>query len=181
MSSSTENYVSERSKFFHQHTCPPPTCSGGLTVFKTGNPEAKNGLVHDESSFHANEGQSVMWAEEGRVSIRPKNQGRGLMVSDFVTKYNSLLEFTDKEFRCESDANPSIRKCACEIVKFGSGNEGYWNSEKFLKQMKRAIVIADAKYPSDRLSKVWIFDQSSGHCAFRDDALNVNRMKRNQK
>ena len=79
---------------------PPPTCSDGVTAFETGNPAAKKGLVfifYDESSFHANEGQSVMWAEEGRVPIHPKNQGRGLMVSDFVTKYNGLLEFTDEE------------------------------------------------------------------------------------
>ena len=69
--------------------------------------------------------------------------------------------------------------CTREILKFGSGNEGYWNSEKFLKQMERAVAIADVKYPSDRFSKVRIFDQSSGHCAFRDDALNVNRMNVN--
>ena len=161
---------------------PPPTCTDGLTAFETGNPAAKKGLVyifHDESSFHANEGQSVMWAEEGRVPIRPKNQGRGLMVSDFVTEYNGLLELTNEELRHESDSNPSIRKYAREILKFGSGNESYWNSEKFLKQMERAVAIADVKYPSDRFSKVWIFDQSSGHCAFRDDALNVNRMNVN--
>ena len=30
--------------------------------------------------------------------------------------------------------------------------------------------------PSDRYTKVWLFDQSSGHCAFREDALNVKRM-----
>ena len=42
--------------------------------------------------------------------------------------------------------------------------------------MEMAVKIADIKYPSDRYSKVWIFDQSSGHCAFKEDALNVNRM-----
>ena len=34
-------------------------------------------IFHDESSFHANEGQYVMWDEEGRVPIRPKKQGKG--------------------------------------------------------------------------------------------------------
>ena len=38
-----------------------------------------------------------------------------------------------------------------------------------------AIKIADIKY-TDKYNKVWIFDQSSGHCAFKDDALNVNKM-----
>ena len=50
---------------------PPPTCSDGLTAFETGNPAAKKGLInifHDESSFHANEGHSVMWAEEGSAN-----------------------------------------------------------------------------------------------------------------
>ena len=45
--------------------------------------------------------------------------------------------------------------------------------------MERAIVIANIKYPSDRYSKMWLFDQSSGHCAFKEDALNVNRMNVN--
>ena len=61
---------------------PPPACEDGLTAVQTGIPSATKGLVlifHDESSFHANEGQSIMWAEEGRVPIRPKNQRRGLM------------------------------------------------------------------------------------------------------
>ena len=68
------------------------------------------------------------------------------MVSDFVREYNGLLELTNEELRQESDSNHSIRKCAREILKFGSGNEGYWNSEKFLKQMERAVAIADVKY-----------------------------------
>ena len=161
---------------------PPPSCEDGLTAVQTGIPSATKGLVlifHDESSFHANEGQSIMWAEEGRVPIRPNNQGRGLMVSDFVTEYDGLLEFSDEEYRQAAETNPSVRKCAREILKFGTGSEGYWNNAKFLKQMERAIVIANIKYPSDRYSKVWLFDQSSGHCAFKEDALNVNRMNVN--
>ena len=42
--------------------------------------------------------------------------------------------------------------------------------------MEMAIKIAHIKYSSDNNSKLWLFDQSSGHCAFREDALNVNRM-----
>ena len=158
---------------------PPPSCEDGLTAVQIGNPAASKHLVlifHDESSFHANEGQSVMWAEEGRVPIRPKNQGRGLMVSDFVTEFDGLLQLSIDEYRRAAESDPSIRMCAREILKFGTGAEGYWNNAKFLKQMEMAIKIADTKYPSDKYSKVWVFDQSSGHCAFREDALNVSRM-----
>lgn len=138
-----------------------------------GNPAASKHLVfifHDESSFHANEGQSVMWAE-GRVPIRPKNQGRGLMISDFVTEFDGLLQLSMDEYRTATQSDPSIGMCAREIIKFRSGSEGYWNNAKFLKQMEMAIKIADINYPSDKYSKVWVFDQS-----FRENALNVNRM-----
>ena len=42
---------------------PPPSCEDGLTAVHTGIPSATKGLVlvfHDESSFHANEGQSIV-------------------------------------------------------------------------------------------------------------------------
>ena len=158
---------------------PPPLCEDGLTAVQPGDSAASKHLVvifHDESSFHANEGQSVMWGEEGRVPIRPKNQGRGLMVSDFITEFDGLLQLSIEEYRRAAESDPSIRMCAREILKFGSGSEGYWNNARFLKQMEMAIKIADIKYPSDKYSKVWVFDQSSGHCALREDALHVTRM-----
>lgn len=115
-----------------------------------GNPSATKFLLliyHDESSFHANEGQSIMWAEEGRVPICLKNQGRGLMVSDLVTEFDGLLQLTIEEYRTAAESDPSIRMCAREMIKFGAGSEGYWNSFRFLKQMENAVRIADIKYP----------------------------------
>ena len=82
-----------------------------------------------------------MWAEEGRVPIRPKSQGRGLMVSDFVTEYSGLLELSTEEYRRAAESDPSIRVCAREIIKFGAASEGYWNNAGFLKQMDNAVKI----------------------------------------
>ena len=39
-----------------------------------------------------------MWAENGKQPIRSKGQGRGIMVSDFVDKFNDLLTLTEEEF-----------------------------------------------------------------------------------
>ena len=66
--------------------------------------------------------------------------------------------------------------CAREIIKFGAGNEGYWNNSRFLKQIENAVKIAEYKYPFDYFTQVWLFDQSSGHTAFREDALNLSKM-----
>ena len=101
------------------------------------------------------------------------------MVSAFVTEQQGLLQLTDEEYREAVTAQPSIRKCAWEILKFGANNDGYWNNEKFLKQVERAEKIAKIKYPGDSHSLIWIFDQSSGHRAFKEDSLNVNRMNVN--
>ena len=161
---------------------PPPLCSDNSTAVETGNLKAEKSIVlisHDESNFHSNDGQTIMWAKEGKVLIHPKYQGHGLMVSDFVTECNGLLQLTDEEYRLAAEANPSIRKYARELIKFGAGNVGYWNSARFLIQMKRATAIADIKFPSNKFSKVWLFNPSSGHCAFKEDALNVNRMNVN--
>ena len=169
-------------EIFESTHLPPPSCSDELVAFPVGSLTASRSLVliyHDESSFHANEGQSVMWAEEGRVPIRPKSQGRGLMVSNFVTEHDGLLQLTDEEFEKAQQSNPSISKCAREIIKFGAASEGYWNSERFLRQMERAIAIAREKYPRNTFNTVWLFDQSSGHCAYKEDSLNVRRMNVN--
>ena len=42
--------------------------------------------------------------------------------------------------------------------------------------IKDAARIAEFKYPSDRFTVVWLFDHSSCHRAFADDALNAKRM-----
>ena len=51
-----------------------------------------------------------------------------------------------------------------------------WDSEKFLNQVEHSIKIAEIKYPKESHSLVFLFDQSGGHTAFSDDALNVNHM-----
>ena len=45
--------------------------------------------------------------------------------------------------------------------------------------MEKAITIANVKYPPSLYNKVWMFDLSSGHCAFKEDSLNVRRMNVN--
>ena len=53
---------------------------------------------------------------------------------------------------------------------------GYWNSEKFIMQVENVIKLVYVKYPIDFYNVFWFFDHGSGHTAFAEDALNVNRM-----
>ena len=158
---------------------PPPPCVDGNAEENIGNPGAQRKLVllyHDESSFHANEAPSWQWAEEGKLAIRPKSMGRGIMVSDFISEHGGYLALTDEEYVTAEERYPEIPKSARVLFKYGVQSEGYWNCEKFLIQLKNAAKIAEVKYPKERYSVTFILDQSSGHTAYPEDGLNAHRM-----
>ena len=77
------------------HT-PPPSCSDEPPA----QPSTFKKLVlifHDESTFHSNDDQGWMWGEKNKIVIKPKGQGRGLMVSDFIDEYTGFLALTEDE------------------------------------------------------------------------------------
>ena len=158
---------------------PPPTCDNGATEEAIRNVDAEKRLVlmyHDESSFHANEGQTWQWAEEDKLALRPKSQGRGLMVSEFIDEHSGFLRLTSQEHELTKVSQPSLPASARIIFKFGAQGDGYWNSEHFVSQVETAIKIAEFKYPPSDNTIVFLFDQSSGHCAYADDALHAHKM-----
>ena len=148
---------------------PPPACSTGHTEEIVGNESSEKRLVliyHDESSFHANEGQSWQWAEEEKLMIRPKSQGWGLMVSDFIEEHHGYLQLSPEEHKLAKLSVPNLPPKARVVFKFGSQSDGYWNNELFIDQVKTAMRIAEFKYPITQNPLVFLFDQSSGHCAY---------------
>ena len=158
---------------------PPPACFSGQTEESIGNVSSEKRLVliyHDESVFHANDAQSWQWAEEDKITIRPKSQGRGLMISDFIEEHGGYLQLTTEEHEVAKLSEPNLPLKARVVFKFGSQGDGYWNNELFINQVKSAISIAEFKYPKEQNTIMFLFDQSSGHCAYADDALVAHRM-----
>ncbi len=159
------------------HAPPPP-----VSTEPTPEPSDRRNLVlifHDEAAYHANDDQRWMWAEKDNHPIRPKGQGRGLMVSDFIEEHGGYLRLSDEEYERAKGSHPGLWKEARRLLKLGAEYEGYWDSDKFLKQVEQSITIAEIKYPKESHSLVFLFDQSSGHTAFPDDALNVKHMNVN--
>ena len=98
------------------------------------------------------------------------------MVSDFVDEFNGLLRLTMEEFERGKLEYPDLKQTARVLLKYGAEGKGYWNSDKFIVQVEHVIKIVKVKYPRELYDVIWLFDHSSGHTAFADDALNVNRM-----
>ena len=55
-------------------------------------------IFHVESIFYSNDDQGWMWGEKGKIILKPKGQGRGIMVSDFIDEDNGYLALTDAEY-----------------------------------------------------------------------------------
>ena len=136
-------------------------------------------FFHDESTFQANDDQPTQWGNEAMKGgmLRPKSRGAGVMVSDFIDEKNGYLRLTDDEFKKACDQNVVVKREAREYLEYGESKEGYWTAAKFLKQIENAITIAEIKYPnSEGYRWYWVFDHSSCHAAYAEDALIASRM-----
>ena len=137
-------------------------------------------FFHDESTFQANEDQPTFWGTKGTTVMKPKSKGSGIMVSDFVDEINGYLCLTQEEYRRAREVDKTTQMEARSLLEYGEAREGYWTCDKFMQQMKKAIKIAEFKYPkSEGWKHVWIFDHSSCHAAMADDSLDVNKMNVN--
>lgn len=113
---------------------------------------------------------------KGTKDDKTKSKGAGIMVSDFIDE-QGFLALTDEEYEEAKKSDPQISKYAREFLEYGESKEGYWNHDKFMLQMERAVNIAEFKYPKfSGWRHVWVFDHNSCHAAMADDALDVNHM-----
>ena len=97
----------------------------------------KTVVLFHESTFQSNEDQPTLWAEKGTTVMRPKSKGSGIMVSDFIDEHNGFLQLTDEEYACVKEQDPTIRKCAHQLIEYGEAREGYWTSENFMAQLRK--------------------------------------------
>ena len=134
-------------------------------------------IFHDESTFNANDDEGLQWDTVESQIIRPKSHGSGIMVSDFITEKDGYLCLTEAEHDAAKLKDPDIPMGARTLLEYSESRDGYWTSSKFIKQMKGAVKIAEAKYPKENGFRLfWVFDQSGCHMAYRDDSLNINKM-----
>ena len=87
--------------------------------------------------------------------LRPKGKGSGIMVSDFVDKHSGFLALTDKEFAKAQKSNPTLEQKVRQLLEYGESRDGYWTSSKFMKQIEKAVAIAEVK--GDGWKHVWVF------------------------
>ena len=115
------------------------------------------------------------------------NQIKEMKLEECITNYTSLftrprkneVKLSEKKLKAElirdisSVVGQEVTPCEkyCGICNPCRAQIWIWTTKGGGdNQVKRGIKIVKVKYPSEENIVNWLFDQSSGHCAYADDA-----------
>ena len=147
------------------------------SVFKEGAlPEGDRWVVivtHDESTFNVNDGRRQMWLKDDENPLLPKGNGKGIMISEFLTPRSRLHASTSVSNNQLEDLK--LPRFATEMFEYGK--DKYWNSELLAKQtLDVAVPLFEVAFPPDRFQGLFLFDNATSHNVVASDALDVRRM-----
>lgn len=140
-------------------------------------------VVQDESVFHVNDQSRSAWlSKDESVPLRQKGNGRAVHVSDFLCEKSDTgrLNLTTEQITAHAllpDSEQLKTIDARKIIYPGKGKDDWWDLKQLQAQTTDAVKIFEHLFPS--ATGVFVFDCSSAHEAFSEDALNVNRMNLN--
>ena len=116
-------------------------------------------IHHDESTFYANADQSSYWGDGTLSVLKQKSLGQSIMVSDFIEEAGGkYLEHDGQEARLLLETQ----------------SEGYFDNDKLLVQVDKAIDVFEAKYPDAQA--VFLFDNAPSHKKCSNQTLNAEKM-----
>lgn len=98
-------------------------------------------LFHDEMAIHANDCQKHYWARPDETVLRKKDQGRLMMVSDFITAATETgrLVMNEEQWNTQLEL-PELDRLPKQsrVVIYPSGKPGcdeYWNMKQMIDQV----------------------------------------------
>ncbi|CAM9747971.1 unnamed protein product, partial [Chrysoparadoxa australica] len=148
----------------------PDKCKCHLPVYWIG---------QDESVFKAYQLNAKEWVIGGTSKMRKKTDGPGLMVSAMQDEERGLgFPITQAELhkvnekRQERNLPPLDGSPGLLYFDYGKSKEGYWDNDKFEKQVQDLMFVLDVLHRGRQL--VLEIDWSAGHAKMADDALSTN-------
>jgi hypothetical protein len=152
---------------------------------------------HDESIFKQYHLTKSAWvAPDGTVTIIPKDDGQGLMISAFQSReFGFGMNITDEELQKINEtrrgkkyadeaaaiakrgtADKKDLKHSPFIIEFeyGANNEGYWSYEHMVLHLEDCVDCVKVLVP--QFDYLFLFDHSCGHDKQREDGLNIENM-----
>ena len=134
-------------------------------------------VYQDESIFHTNEYRWQSWLAQDQQAIRKKGNGRAVHVSDFISETIGWVKLSDKQLSEQLAQPAELRLPTFEARKITyprKGFDAWWDLAQLIEQLKHTIKVFEHTHPD--LVAMFVFDRSSAHEGFAENALNVNNM-----
>lgn len=161
--------MAEHSKFFYQYE--------GEDLETVLSPNLQSGqkprvlVTHDESCFSSHDGKSTIWMDVNDRPLRPKGQGRSIMVSEFLCECHGPMKLNDSQ-RAQ---HPEIPFETCTIIIPGKQQDGYWTTANLIEQVRtKAMPIFNIIHPG--CDGLFLFDNSQNHRSLPPDALRASAL-----
>ena len=159
--------MEEHSKYFFQYE--------GENMNTVLSPKLQSGqrprvlVTHDESCFSSNDGKSTIWMDANDRPLRPKGQGRSIMVSEFLCECHGPMKLND----LQRAQHPEISFETCTIILPGKQQDGYWTTANLIEQVRmKEMPIFKILHP--RCDGLFLFDNSQNHRSLPPDALRAS-------
>jgi hypothetical protein len=128
-------------------------------------------VYHNKSTIHAKERPTLSWLLPGTSEIRSKSVGWLIHISDFIFESTGCLVVSLEDQKAH---NLSVNDAATVIYP-GSQGDPWWDMNQLCKQVaEKAIPIFEATNPG--CQGVFVFDCSSAHAAYAQNALCAHNM-----
>ena len=128
-------------------------------------------VTHDESCFSSYDGKSTIWVDEDHKPLRPKGDGRSIMVSEFLCECHGPMRLSS----LQQQLFPNYPVSSVAIITPGKNADGYWTNEDLVKQLEmKAIPVFKVLHPD--CDALFIFDNSQNHHAYAPDALRTSSL-----
>jgi hypothetical protein len=101
-------------------------------------------------------------------------------VSDFICETIGWLKLSNKLIKEQLKLPEELRLPSVEARKIiypEKGFDTWWDLPQLLQQIKHALAVFEHTHPD--CVGIWVFDRSSAHEGYADNALNINSMNIN--
>jgi hypothetical protein len=118
-----------------------------------------------------------VWLVQDQQPIYKKGGGCAIHVSDFISETIRWIRLTLEQISDQKQLHPEHHLTvfkAQKIIYPGKGSDNWWNLKQLIEQIKITIPIFKITHPN-RIG-IFVFDRSSAHEGFAEDALNINHM-----
>src|SRR5438128_4161038 len=90
-------------------------------------------VTHDESTFDSNDGRREGWHPRNEQPLRKKSRGRSIHVSEFLTETIGRLKLSNEQIEAFGNSIPHE---ACVIMYPGKNQDGWWNLQQLIAQVR---------------------------------------------